>query len=211
MTTLGSAKNHRSPTGLKVAGTSYDKLEVVAGHFRPLLPKKTGSSGGPWKIDAWRLLEKTLHSAKFHLMVAETESLIEAAAFTVPDEGLIVVRQDVYDGLFDENAFSRFTIVHEFSHIALRHAVTLHRGVVTGMHAFYEDSEWQANSLTAALMMPIKACEIAHSCDELATLCGTSVQAATYRLENLIKRGKLDPHRHDGSLFSQLDKTGGKK
>lgn len=201
MTTLGNAQTTRTPTGLKVAAMSYVKLEDVAEQFRLLLPKQTSRGSGRWSIDSWRLLEKTLPNAKYRYAVSEKDTLNEVAAFTVPEEGLIVVREDIYDGLFEDEPFSRSTIVHEFSHIALRHAATLHRGAVAGKHQFFEDSEWQAKALTAALMMPIEACKAATSAQELATLCGTSVQAARYRLENLTTRGTLDPSRHAGSLF----------
>lgn len=206
MTTLGTARASRTPTGLKVAPMNYAKLEQVAEQFRQLLPKKTGRGGGPWNIDSWRLLEKTLPSAQYRYAVVGRDTLNEIAAFTVPEEGLIVVREDIYDGLFEDEPFSRSTIVHEFSHIALRHATTLHRGAIAGEHQFFEDSEWQAKSLTAALMMPIEACKAAASAEELAILCGTSVQAAGYRLDKLTERKLLDPSRHANSLFN-INKT----
>jgi hypothetical protein len=205
MTTLGNAQTVRTPTGLKVAAMSYVKLEDVAEQFRLLLPKQSGRGSSRWNIDAWRLLEQTLPNAKYRYVVAEKETLNEVAAFTVPEEGLVVVREDIYDGLFEDDPFSRSTVVHEFSHIALRHAATLHRGATAGKHEFFEDSEWQAKALTAALMMPIEACKAAASSQELATQCGTSVQAARYRLDNLTKRGALDPSRHADSLFNFIN------
>lgn len=201
MTTLGTAQQSRTPTGLRVAPMNYTAIERIAEQFRPLLPKKTGPGGGPWNLDCWRLLEKTLPNANFRYFVAEIDKLEDVAAFTVPAEGLVVVRQDVYDGIHEDRPFSRSTVVHEFAHIGLQHAVTLHRGVVAGQHEFYEDSEWQAKALTAALMMAIDACKVATSASELAELCGTSVQAAVYRLDNLTRRNLLDPARHAGGLF----------
>jgi len=202
MTILGTAQRSRTPTGMKVAAMSYKKLEVVADGVRPLLPTVSGYGGGPWKIDALRVLEVTMQRSGLNYAVWEDDRLKDVAAFTIPEQSLVVIRQDVYDGLEREQVFSRSTVIHELSHIVLRHAVTLHRGAAVGAHQFYEDSEWQAKALTVAIMMPINACKAAHSAQELAEVCGTSVQAATYRLERLIKENVLDPQRYAGQLFS---------
>ena len=68
-----------------------------------------------------------------------------------------------------------------------------HRGAVLGEHRFCEDSEWQAKALTAALMMPASLCQEARSAHELAQLCGTSTQAARYRLSKLVERKVIAP------------------
>ncbi len=201
MTTLGTADKARTPSGMKVAPMSYKKLEDVAEGVRLLLPKIVGGGGGDYKIDAWRVLEQTLPRAKFNYHVADDDELKECAAFTIPERRLVVLRRDVYDGVFDDNVFSRSTVIHELSHIVLNHSVTLHRGAVLGKHQFCEDSEWQAKALTAAIMMPVDACKIAHSARELAETCGTSIKAAGYRIEKLTERGLID-RQHD--LFNRL-------
>lgn len=182
MTTYGNSARSKLPRGMKVAPQSYAKLEVAANDLRPMLPLVPGSK---FKIDAWRVLEKTLPQAGYNFHVAE---LNNCAGFAVPEERLVVLRQDVYDGLFTDNVFSRSTVIHELNHIVLQHHVTLHRDAVLGRHAHYEDSEWQADSMTAAVLMPIEACRKAASAEELASMCGTSVTSARYRLETLEKR-----------------------
>jgi hypothetical protein len=201
MTTLGNSQSMRTPSGLKVAPMSYVKLEEVAEGIRPMLPMVQGHGRRPWTIDAWRVLEKTLPKAGFNYHVAEIEDLAECAAFTIPEQKLVVLRKDVYNGLFEDDVFSRSTVVHELSHIVLEHAVTLHRNAPKGAHGFHEDSEWQAKALTAAIMMPVEACKAAYSAPELAQVCGTSTQAATYRLNKLAERGIIDPDRNKGTLF----------
>lgn len=190
---LGTSTDVRTPTGMKVAPQSYKKLEVAADQLRPMLPFESSGSGSNYKIDGWRLLEKTLRRAGYEPHVEEVSELKDCAAFTIPDKRLVVLRNDVYEGLFVGNVFSRSTVVHELAHIVLGHHVTLHRGAVLGKHEFYEDSEWQAKAMTAAVMMPLDACRKASSAEELAEMCGTSVQAARYRLERLQKDGLLQP------------------
>ena len=187
MTTLGNGSNPRTPTGMRVAPMSYAKLEQVADDLRPLLPIEPHRGLGSAAIDAWRVLEQVLPRAGFDYVVADEHELLDCAAFTVPDQKIVVLRQNVYDGLFTQSAFSRSTVVHELAHIVLNHSVSLHRGATLGTHRFYEDSEWQAKALTAAVMMPIAVCKLARSPSHLAAMCGTSNEAARYRLQRLIK------------------------
>lgn len=198
---FGTARTPRTPSGLKVAPMSYKKLEAIADGVRPYLPMDN-RDGQRWNVNAQRILEDTLVRAGFNFHVAEDTELQHCAAFAVPEESLVVLRRDVYDGLFDGDVFSRSTVVHELSHIVLRHAVTLHRGAPVRSHEFYEDSEWQANSLMAAIMMPIAACAVAGSAQHLAMMCGTSVQAASYRIDNLVKRKAITEKNFNGRLFA---------
>lgn len=188
MTTLIRNGCPISPSGLKVKPQSYASLEQVATQLRGMLPRCTGER---FKLDCKRLLEKTLPTAGYHLHVVERDEVDECAAFTVPELGLIVFREDVYDCVANDHVYGRSTVVHEMSHIVLRHAATLHRGATLGKHKFFEDSEWQAKALTAATMMPIEAAKMAASPERLAEMCGTSVEAATYRLERLAKDGHM--------------------
>ncbi|WP_232243421.1 ImmA/IrrE family metallo-endopeptidase [Paraburkholderia sp. SOS3] len=205
MTTLGNAsRGARTPSGMKVAPMSYEKLESVADDLRPLLPKLNGRGRSGEAIDCLRVLETTLPKARFNYMYVEVDELQDCAAFTIPERNIVVLREDVYEGLFDDSPFSRSTVIHELSHIVLRHAVTLHRGAILGQHKFYEDSEWQAKALTAAVMMPIEVCRAARSAHELAQMCGTSAQAAGYRIESLAKRGLIEQPREQGLFDNEI-------
>ncbi len=187
MTTLGTSDNAKTPSGFRVAPTSYAKLETAAVSLRAVLPLVKGAK---YKLDGWRTLEKTLQAAGYTYQVLGNEELRECAAFTVPSHKLIVLREDIYEGLFNGSSFSLSTVIHETAHIALDHAATFHRGAQLGNHKFCEDSEWQAKALTAATQMPIEACrEVGWSPTGLAQLCGTSFQAANYRISKLTERG----------------------
>lgn len=190
MTTLGDASRTRTPSGLRVAPSSYAKIEAAAEQLRAALPLMKDPAKR-FTLDAWRILEQTLPRAGFNYKVGELAELHNLAAFTIPDVRLIVIRSDVYDGLFSGSVFSASTVVHEMCHIALGHAVTLQRGSAAGEHEFYEDSEWQAKAMTAALMMPIAACKLARTPERVAALCGVSLEAAEYRLQRLQREGTI--------------------
>lgn len=186
MTTLFKDGKPGTPTGLKVAPQSYASLEKVATQLVGLLPKQARN---PYRLDCIATLENTLHKAGFNLRVEADYELATCAAFTIPDCGIIVFRESIYDLLHKDHVFGRSTVIHEMAHIVLKHSVTLHRGAANGPHRHFEDSEWQAKALTAATMMPLNACKLARSPENLAEMCGTSIEAATYRLERLRNDG----------------------
>lgn len=188
MTTLMRDGVLRAPTGLKVKGQSYASLEAAATDLRGNLPRIKGEQH---MLDCLTIFERTLPSAGYNYRTADIGSLDDCAGFTIPEKKVVVLREDIYDKLHDDHVFGRSTVVHELSHIVLQHHVTLHRGAVLGAHQFYEDSEWQAKALTAALMMSAEACRTATSPRNLAEMCGTSVEAATYRIKTLIRLKKL--------------------
>ena len=68
----------------------------------------------------------------------------------------IILRADTYDALCDvsdpKHCRARFTVAHEIGHLILHEGFALARGAVR--HKHYEDSEWQADTFAAELLMP---------------------------------------------------------
>ncbi len=190
MTTLVKDGVFRTPSGMKVKGQSYSTIETAANTLRPNLPLFKGDS---YKLDCVTIFERTLPTAGYNYRTVEINEMNECAAFTIPEERVVVLREDVYEKLHAGQVFGRSTVVHELSHLALQHHVTLHRGAQLGKHQFFEDSEWQAKALTAALMMPLEAAQFARSPCHLAELCGTSEESAIYRIKTLVRLKLLTP------------------
>lgn len=72
---------------------------------------------------------------------------------------------------------NRFTIAHEFGHIALHHLKELKR----------EEYEQEANMFAARILMPLcilKECRV-QTAEEIADLCRVSLESANYRAERL--------------------------
>lgn len=185
-----STQQGQTPRGYKVAGLSAQKLRTTAETALPFLRAEGCFQRGEFFLDASHLLENVLHRAGYNYHIVDRDALTDTAAFTIPEEHLLVVRQDIYHGLDEDDPFSRFTIVHEFSHIYLKHSVTLHRNAVLGQHGWWEDSEWQANNLAAELMMPMTAIrQFGEQPLLLVDACGVSSSAALHRLDNISRRG----------------------
>lgn len=111
---------------------------------------------------------------------------------TFPDEHRIEIRDDVYLRACAGEGRDRFTLAHEFGHLLM------HRGVLSLGRTnqekkedvpAYADSEWQANTFAAELLMPVTAVRAATSAYDLAGTCGVSDAAAALRIELLTKNG----------------------
>lgn len=179
-------EGQRKPRGYKVAPCNRKQLRTVASDCVELLKKEGCFKEGRAFLDTSFLLENLLFRANYQLHIVDESELTETAAFTIPEKGLLILRSDVYDGLIENDAFARYTVVHEFSHIVLDHAITLHRGEQLGNHEWWEDSEWQANNLAAEILMPVEVIkELGAKPILIQAECGVSSRAATNRIANL--------------------------
>lgn len=182
------------PIGYKVAARNRAQLREIATPMRELLRKEGcyNTDAGPDYLDATYLLENVLQRAGYAFHPDDSGQLQETVAFAIPDRRLIVLREDIYESLQEGGAFARYTVVHEFSHIVLEHALTLHRGAALGQHQWWEDSEWQANNLAAELLMPVDVVQSLGGKPLLIqSVCGVSAPAAMHRINNLKKEGLL--------------------
>lgn len=77
---------------------------------------------------------------------------------TFPAEHLIRLTQDIYDAAAAGDGFSRMTVAHEVAHLLWHEKVpiALARKRAGRDLPAYRSSEWQANALAGALLMPIR-------------------------------------------------------
>lgn len=95
--------------------------------------------------------------------VREVSLMQDIEAAVNPDKGELIIREDVYLALTDPTNYghgrARFTIAHEIGHLILHEGVTLNRQIKMKTHKVYEDSEWQADTFSAELLMPSHMCK----------------------------------------------------
>lgn len=147
----GSGYKHR---GFAVKPQSTASIRRIANQVRMLMDLGDG------RLDMTCFLEHKLleYEVAFDVDDPEFPSLLrEEDACAFPDEGRIVLTPSTYDGLCEEDPRARFTVAHEFGHILL-HGSNI-QGLSRGLdpnrpHKAYCDSEWQADTLAAELLMP---------------------------------------------------------
>lgn len=177
------------PRGYKVEPQSKKTLEAEASQLYQLLEDTGYAKDG--RVNAPAILEHVFPVLGLQLKIIDKSELKDIAAYVSPFEGLIVVRSDIYDDLYNDDGRARFTIMHEISHMILDHHITLHRDAEVGNHKHFEDSEWQADYLSAATMMPIHIVKkYFNNPIGLAKHCGCSIRSAEIRIANVKKSSK---------------------
>ena len=106
---------------------------------------------------------------KYDFMVVSGKELGNKMGETFPNEHVMKIREDIYDAACAGNAFARSTIGHEASHQIKHEGIQLAfaRKANSDLPA-YKSSEWQANALSGALLMPcskISSLSIDEICD----------------------------------------------
>lgn len=176
----------------KVAPTSKKKLRLLAERFwgngiNPPFPI----------VEVLDVQISRLWGDRYTFAVLEEELMGDSHGLTDPDQMVVLIRRDVYDGANRGVGRDRFTMAHELGHLLLHGGGRYLERPAPGAlampptHKKYEDSEWQANAFASELLMPVNIVRQCSTAAELALLAGVSVQAAEVRISILRQEGVL--------------------
>lgn len=131
----------------------------------------------------------------FSFEVLCKKDLEDRLGLTYPDRPAIYIRDDIYQKAIAGEGLGRFTFAHELGHLLL-HEASFARNVSTAKPIkAYEDSEWQANTFAAELLMPLSIVR-GKGIQEISKLCGVSKKAASVRITKLQKEVSRNPNWH---------------
>lgn len=142
-------------------------------------------------IDLARFVEYELSGAGYVYDIVSGDEMGDDEAQAFPDSGVIRIREDIYDALIHQDRRARFTIAHEIGHLVLHQGIPLRwvgapQNNVSRTHAFFEDSEWQADTFAAEFLMPVELIQkYCTKAVEIAEVFGVSLDAALIRLSAL--------------------------
>lgn len=115
----------------------------------------------------------------FHLEILSKYIMGNCHGKACPEEKVIYIREDVYEGACDDRGRDRFTIAHEIGHYLLHTPGTVsYARIESGKRIeAYRDPEWQANTLAAEILMPY---DLIKNMDyrDIAIDCAVSFEAA---------------------------------
>lgn len=141
--------------GVEVPPCSIVKLRGVATQIRKSLNL---SDDAPFPIAYFieYVLPKLYNN--FALEVLPERILGEKHGETFPNKHLMRLREDVYIGLCEGNGQHRFTGAHECAHLIYHEEIPLALARRSAKNLpVYRNSEWQADTLAAELLMPYNA------------------------------------------------------
>jgi hypothetical protein len=139
----------------------------------------------PW-LPVPKLLEafcSIIGDDDFHFVCDPDESFEpDVHAAYLPEQNCIRIRESVYLQACDGNGRDRMTIMHELAHVLLLKVSGLQftRCFPGQVVKPYCDPEWQAKCLAGELMMPYHLVKDKNE-EEIATLCGVSLDAARFQ------------------------------
>jgi transcriptional regulator with XRE-family HTH domain len=113
----------------------------------------------------------------FYVDVQDKEAMGSEEGRVVAGENVIVLREDVYTGAWNDNGRDRFTACHEFAHFLMHRTVTLAR-MRDDSEKIYCDAEWQADTFAGSLLMSVRHLDYFDGPDEAASACKMSPPAA---------------------------------
>jgi hypothetical protein len=120
----------------------------------------------------------------FRLEVCFRSEIGDDHGRTFPEQLLIQLREDVYDGICAGNGRDRFTGAHELGHLFLHTGVALARKAVRDAEVpLYKSSEWQADTFASALLIDEGMLQQCHSIRQVMEVFGVSEAAARVRFK----------------------------
>lgn len=174
--------------GFSVAPQSRKAIVDTALHARRILGLQDGRLNIPKLLD--RLTAYGIYYDVFDGQSAPVP--VEVEACYVPEDRTMYIRDTVFDQMCRGGQRAVFTFGHELGHALLAHRRTYNRQSGSDL-PIYCNSEWQANTFSAELTMPVSQIQSMNlrTAEAISNHFGVSMAAARVRLEELVKRGEL--------------------
>lgn len=145
--------------GFMAPPLSYNALEEIAKQLRSIFKIK-----GSFPANKLEWILYLLYKDTCTLYITKD---IQEEGLTYLNGELIVLKEDVYDGLLKDDRRCRFTAIHELSHRILHcnNSFKLVQCRADGIPA-YSNPEWQANALAGAILCPADQIKNDNMCAE---------------------------------------------
>ncbi len=115
--------------------------------------------------------------------VADREEMGENHGLTFPDQGVVKIREDVYERAFAGYGRDRATVAHELFHLLMHNNknITCVRAGGQMDIPLWEDPEWQADVFVDELLVPREQIRGMNT-SEISIYCGVPLTTARHQL-----------------------------
>lgn len=133
----------------------------------------------------------------FYIDVKDKEAMGDEEGRVVAGRDCIALREDVYEGAWNDNGRDRFTACHELAHFLIHRTITIAR-IRDESEKIYCDAEWQADTFAGTLLMSPRHLHRFSEATDAAAICKMSPHAAQvmwgkYETEGRIQRAPSLP------------------
>lgn len=121
---------------------------------------------------------------KFELQIGSVKEMGGTHGLTYPQEGVLILREDIYEGALNGVGRDRMTAAHELGHLLMHKNIAFARSEPGVKIRPFESSEWQAKCFSGELLVPSLHSNVLKgmTAEQIATDCGVSLIAARYQL-----------------------------
>ncbi|RCX00585.1 MULTISPECIES: ImmA/IrrE family metallo-endopeptidase [Kosakonia] len=120
----------------------------------------------------------------FELHIGGMKEMGDTHGLTYPQEHLLILREDIYEGALNGVGRDRMTAAHELGHLLMHKNIAFARSAPGLKIRPFESSEWQAKCFSGELLVPAIHSRVLKgmSAEKVAEICGVSLEAARYQL-----------------------------
>lgn len=137
-------------------------------------------------MEIYEVLDVFLDGARFEVLFKDQMGADHGR--TLPDERVIYIREDVYEGAYHGQARDRFTLCHELGHLLMHRGIALSRIDPLNPPPIYKNSEWQADVFASQLLMPRALLKQYSDAAAVVKDFGVSYEAAWVREEEYMRK-----------------------
>ncbi len=174
-----------SKGGAEVAPLSRKQIRALADGVREYFNVKSA------KFPIVEVVELVLPRVYkgFLLEVLPEAEMGDNHGLTMPEYGVIQIREDVYNRARAGEGRDRMTIAHEFGHLLLHQGVALARSPSGIALPAYKDPEWQAKAFAGELLISHRHLAKCREAIDLVSRFGVSSDAAEIQWRAFKKEG----------------------
>jgi len=185
--TAGEIPFKRKRRGLLVEAASTRTLWDVADRVRSIFVHDDETFFPIMDVLEFRL---TTVDKEFYLDVCSRSEMGTEEGLVIAGSNCIKLREDVYEGAWQDVGRHRFTACHELCHYILHRQVAFPR-TREDIHPIYRDAEWQADTFAGGLLMSRRHLASLKNAENAATKCGMTPMAADVMWSKYQKEGFL--------------------
>lgn len=165
----------------QVPPMSRGQIRDVARNIRKICKELSGQDTPSFPIVEFLDVILSKHFEDFTLEIIDVDQMGDAHGITFPDEHLIKIRSDVYEGACKKQGRDRLTMAHELGHYVLHADLGMARMAPRESIKPYMSSEWQANAFAGELLISAEHISQCHSPAEASNMFDVTMDAAEYQ------------------------------
>jgi transcriptional regulator with XRE-family HTH domain len=175
----------RKRKGIVVPAVSTAKIRAYAEKLRSALVDDSQIEFPIIEVLEWTMPKL---DAQFIFSVQDENEMGDNEGLVPVGEHELILRSDVYEGACNGSERDRFTACHELGHYLMHRKIKLARAM-SDSDKIYCDSEWQADTFAATLLVSQRHANLFHDSRDLAAKCKISPRAGRVIWEKYLAEG----------------------